>query len=303
MLDFRHETFLALCNIGSYTKTAEALCVTQPAVSQHIKHLEERYGGKLFCYEGKKLRLTERGRRLHAFVLTVSADSAHLKEILPGLGEREQAVSFGATLSIGEYVMPGIMAALLAERPEAALHMQVSNTRALLQKLRDGEISFALLEGFFNKAEYDWELFSKEEYIAVCGPASPLAGRDVLLGEMLGQRLLIRESGSGTREIFEQILHEHNHTIESFRRVCVVGNMSAIKELVQKDLGITFLYKVVAERELRMGTLRQISIRDFTVWRAFHFVFLQNSAHRPEFLEWYRTMLAALTGHGAARRS
>lgn len=79
MLDFRHKTFLTLCKVRNYTRTAEALCLTQPAVSQHIKFLETMYGGKLFLYKKKQLTLTERGERLYEFATTVSADSVYLK--------------------------------------------------------------------------------------------------------------------------------------------------------------------------------------------------------------------------------
>lgn len=293
MLDFRHETFLLLCEIRSYTKTAEYIGITQPAVSQHIKYLEEIYGGKLFSHEGKKLTLTERGKRLYKFALTVRADGSHLKRSLIDLTTQRENISFGATLSIGEYVMPPIIAEILKDNLGAIIHMQVNNTQTLLEKLHKGEFHFALLEGYFDKSDYAWELFSQEEFIAVCGPHSQFANQEVRLADILNQRLFIRENGSGTREIFEQILCEHNYTIESFNDVCIIGNMNALKELVHHNLGITFLYKVVAEQDIAMGKLKRINIRDFTVWRAFHFVFLKNSQHQEEYLEWYRYFLRA----------
>lgn len=292
MLDFRIETFLTLCKIKNYTKTANALSITQPAVSQHIKVLEEMYGGKLFHYDEKKLKLTERGKYLYEFATTVNADNAHLKKQLATVNLQAENISFGATLSIGEYVMPRIIAALLRDYPDLKLHMQVNNTQLLLKKLNDGEINFALLEGFFDKSEYRWELFSKEEFIAVCSPCSPLAEKNVQLNDILSHRIFIRESGSGTRDIFEQILYEHNYTLNSFRKICVVGNMNAVKELVYHNLGITFLYKVAAAQEIASGKLKQITIQDFTVERSFHFVYLKNSLHEKEYFEWFQNFSA-----------
>ncbi|MCD7946928.1 MAG: LysR family transcriptional regulator [Oscillospiraceae bacterium] len=293
MIDFRHKTFLALCRIGSYTKTAEHLGITQPAVSQHIKYLEQQYGGALFSRHGKRISRTQRGERLYEFVRTVDADSSYLRQSLLGLDTQKNTLAFGATLSIGEYVMPQIMVEMLQKRPDEMLHMQVGNTQALLGKLQAGEIQFALLEGFFHKADYDWRLFSSEDFIAVCAPQSPLAGREVQLSDILTQRLFIREDGSGTREVVAQILQEHSHTLESFEDLCVIGNMNALKELVQNNLGITFLYAVAAQRELAAGTLQQINIRDFTVRRAFHFVFLKDSRHKEEYLAWFRKFQVA----------
>ncbi|MCC8122326.1 MAG: LysR family transcriptional regulator [Oscillospiraceae bacterium] len=301
MIDVRHKTFLALCRIGSYTKTAEHLGITQPAVSQHIKYLERQYGGALFARRGKKITRTERGERLYEFVRTVDADSAYLQQSLCGLGTRKNTLAFGATLSIGEYVMPQILLELLQDTPEATFHMQVGNTQALLGKLQAGEIQFALLEGFFPKADYDWRLLSREDFIAVCAPESPLAGREVQLSDILHQRLFIREEGSGTREVFAQILREHSHTLESFGDLCVIGNLNVLKSLVRNNLGITFLYAVAARQELAAGTLRQIQIRDFTVRRAFHFVFLKDSRHKEEYLAWFRAFAAAMgRGHQEA---
>lgn len=293
MLDFRHETFLKLCTIGSYTKAAEALNITQPAVSQHIKFLEKKYGGKLFCYTGKTLTLTERGQRLYEFASTLSADSSRLEHNLQILHEKDNILSLGATLSIGEYVMPEIIAKILQDEPDVRLHMHVHNTETLLDKLRQGEVDIVLLEGYFDKSAYDWELFSKEEFIAVCSPDSPLANRKVPLSDIFKQRLFIRENGSGTREILEHYLREQNHSIGSFEDICLVGNMSALKELVSKNLGITFLYEVVARKEIEAGLLKKIDISHFSVIRAFNFVFLKGSLHKKEYLRWYKRFLSA----------
>lgn len=287
MLDFRYDTFLALCQIGSFTKTAEFLCITQPAVSQHIKFLEQKYGGKLFAFRGKKLILTERGQRLQEFTKTVSSDITHLKEQLLNRTEQVKHITFGATLSIGEFVMPKIMAAILAQSPGTRLNMQVHNTETLLRKLENGEIRFALLEGYFNKMAYDWRLFSQEDFIAVCSPRSLLADGEIKLDAIFGERLFLREKGSGTRNILEHILYDQGQTIDSFGQICEIGNMSAIKELVQDNLGITFLYRAVAEKDLAAGRLKQIKIQDFHVRRAFHFVYLKHSKHEPEYLEWF----------------
>lgn len=103
MLDSRHNTFLVLCHVGSYTKTAQALFITQPAVSQHIKFLEQQYGGKLFYFEGKTLRRTQRGEKLYLFVQTMHADSDRMQRALQEETQTEShRLAFGATLSIGE---------------------------------------------------------------------------------------------------------------------------------------------------------------------------------------------------------
>lgn len=125
MLDFRYETFLVLYKIKNYTKTADFLHVTQPAVTQHIHFLEEYYGVKLFCYEGKKLVLTKEGEKLQAFAMTVKADVNHMREVF--FSEDEQhTLNFGATLTIGEYIMPSILGKLMDMYPNIHINMLVN---------------------------------------------------------------------------------------------------------------------------------------------------------------------------------
>ncbi len=284
MLDFRHETFLALCRIGNYTKAAEHLHITQPAVSQHIKFLEEQYGGKLFSYDHKTLKLTQRGKKLQDFALTVSADSKRLSHML--INDSVSTLCFGATLSIGEFILPEIVSKMIEKNPTIQITMPVDNTQVLLKKLRASEIDFAFIEGYFDKTEYDSVMFSKEEFITVCSPAHALANKKATFEDIFNERLILRELGSGTRNVFEQILHQFNLNVSSFQNICEIGNMSAIKQLVARNNGITFLYRVAAKAELERGVLSEIHLEKFPVVREFSFVYLKNSLHKKEYLSW-----------------
>ena len=166
LLDFRHETFLTLSNIQNYTKTAKALNMTQPAVTQHIQYLESYYGCKLFYYKNRKITLTPQGEKLKDFVATVQADGKIFKSLLVEK-RKEEEITFGATLSIGEYVMPKVITEILLQNPLAEIHMLVANTQTLLEKLEQGEIAFALVEGIFDKSYFDYKLFSLERFIAI----------------------------------------------------------------------------------------------------------------------------------------
>ena len=109
MQDFRMETFLAVCRNLNYTKAAEELCITQPAVSQHIRHLEEYYGTRLFVSEGKKMVLTEAGRLLQSAGLTMRHEEYALKELMARAGATERSLHMGATMTIGEFVLPSML--------------------------------------------------------------------------------------------------------------------------------------------------------------------------------------------------
>lgn len=287
MLDFRLNTFLTLCKVMNYTKTAELLHITQPAVSQHIKFLEEFYGQKLFNYSGKTLVLTEHGKILYSFALGVQTSSNKVKSIISSPGHSFQPITFGTTLTIGEYTMPKLLSYLISDFPLVKISMAVNNTEVLLGKLHDGKIDFAILEGHFDKSQYDSILFSLESFIGICSPNNPLAKSQVRFNDIFNERVIIREKGSGTREIFEQILYEYNTTMKNFDQIMEFGNINLIKELVSEDLGITFLYKEAVKKELADGSLKEINIQDFDVKREFNFVFLKNDLHSKEYKDWF----------------
>ncbi len=169
MLDFRVYTFLEVCKYMNFTKAAEALHITQPAVSQHIRFIEDYYQTRLFSFQGKKPVLTEAGEYLlHAFS-TLSHDQVYLKEQVLAMKNKHPSLIFGATLTIGEYVMPQFLIEHQTHHPDTALTMITANTHELLERISDGEIDFAIVEGYFDKTQYDYLTFSTEPYIAVAG--------------------------------------------------------------------------------------------------------------------------------------
>lgn len=290
MLDFRHETFLALCIHGSFTKAAEHLHITQPAVSQHMKYLEEYYQCKLIDTANRKIQLTPQGKRLKEFALTVFSDFKHFKENMNTSKNEIQHFAFGATLSIGEYVMPDILTNLLHTFPELTFHMTVANTKSLLEQLNEGELDFILVEGLFDKTQYDTTLFSLEQFIPVCSPQADFAHTNISFASLKDERLILREKGSGTREIFEHILEDRNYSFQMFEKIIEIGNMAAIKHMVSEALGITFLFEVAARQEIETGRLVKMNVVDFDEKREFNFVTLKNSFFREQYLDIYHML-------------
>ena len=199
MLDFRMETFLTVCRYMNFTRASEKLNITQPAVSQHIRFLEKHYNTKLFRYEGKKLRLTGAGEILRNASLTMMHDEQSMQNEMQKT-EQEAEIRFGATRTIGDAVMGQVLEKYLARYPQARIHMEVENTHDLLVRLDEGRIDFALVEGFFKKTEYDFQIFSREKYIAVCSPDYTFRNTPDCIEKLFQERLLLREEGSGTRD-------------------------------------------------------------------------------------------------------
>src|SRR5699024_1444785 len=198
MFDFRLETFLTLCKVLNYTKTAEILHITQPAVSQHIKYLENNYGIRLFNYRSKDLSLTKEGETLYNFALAMKTSSDKLKHMITLPKPANPPIKFGTTLTIGEYTMWPILRKLLLDFPNMDISMEVGNTKSLLENLKDGNIDFAILEGHFDKSKYNSKLISLENFIGVCSTEHIFAYKEVNFNDILNQRLILREKGSGT---------------------------------------------------------------------------------------------------------
>ena len=157
--------------------------------------------------------------------------------------------------------------------------MHVENTEFLLKELSELCIDFAFIEGHFDRSLYDVQLFKQTPFIAVCSPESHLCGQKLTLEDLMSQRLIIREGGSGTRKIFEQILFEHNLTFNHFSQITEIGSLNVIKYLVRAGDGITFIYEDAVKEELKSGSLVKLDIAELPVFRDFSFVTLKNSKY------------------------
>ncbi|WP_099468715.1 LysR family transcriptional regulator [Konateibacter massiliensis] len=285
MMDFRMNTFITVCRCMNFTKAAEQLNITQPAVTQHIHYLEAFYGAKLFAYEGKRMYLTKAGDVLYQATVTMKHDEIYLKESIRDLNKREKRLLFGATLTIGEFVIAEHLKTYLDVYPDMEIKMTVGNTSELLDKLCLGEIDFALVEGNFTNKEYDCMVYSQERYIPVCGKDYFFKREPEQLMDLLSERIMIREKGSGTREILEKNLQARNLCVEDFRHVVEIGGMNAIKLLVESGCGITFLYEAAVRKELENGIIKEIKLKDFHMIHDFKFIWNKGSVFSDNYRE------------------
>ena len=291
MLDFRMETFLAVCQCMNFTRASEKLNITQPAVSQHIRFLEKHYNTKLFRYEGKKLKLTGAGEILRNASLTMMHDELSMQNEMQN-AEEESEIRFGATKTIGDVLMGKILRKYLSDYPDTGIHVIVDNTQELLKRLDEGAIDFAFVEGFFKKNEYDYQKYSDENYIAVCSADYTFEKEPRRIEDLFGERLLLREEGSGTREVLERYLDANNLSIGDFGKTMEVGSLQAIRELTKAGCGITFLYEAAVREDLENGVLKKILLQDFAVSHEFAFIWRRGSIYADRYREIFRRFSA-----------
>ena len=285
MLDFRTETFLTVCQTMNFTAAAKQLNITQPAVSQHIHFLEDQYHTSLFIYRNKQLFLTRSGEILRKHLLTMKNDEKAILEELKSNFTGIETLSIGVTMTIGEYAIVDKLANFLIHHPEINIHLHYDNTFQLLKLLDHGQISMAIVEGNYPKENYSHKKYSTEDYIAVCAASHHFfTDHPHTVNNLLYERLLVREKGSGTRNILEQSLIAHGLHISDFIHYTQVENMHTIIDLLKKDCGISFLYKIAVENELQSGILREISLDDFKMQHDFNIIWEKHSIYTDKYL-------------------
>ena len=277
MMDQKLISFMSIVRLRSYTGAARELSLTQPAISHHMRQLEEEYGHKIFIYEGKKLELTEAGKILFDHAESASVRERILKEKLSCLQTKKREVKFGATMTIGEFTIAPYLSELFQTFPEYHFSILVDNTNILMDKLRKGEIHFALIEGLIDKDSYDAKLLKTCDFILVTAENHKITKtKKVMLEDLLDEKLIIREKGSGSREILERGLAERNRSLESFREIIEMGNVNVMKRMTMEGVGISLMYRDAALEELKQGRLVEVPVENLKMEREFNFVQIRN---------------------------
>ena len=285
MLDFRTETFLTVCQTMNFTAAARQLNITQPAVSQHIHFLEEQYHTSLFIYQNKQLFLTRSGETLRRHLLTMKNDEKAVMEELKNNITGIETLSIGVTMTIGEYAIVDKLAGFLIQHPEINIHLHYGNTLQLLKLLNSGQISMAIVEGNYPKEYYSHKKYSTEDYIAVCAASHHfMTDHPYTMNDLVHERLLVREEGSGTRNILEQSLMTHGLHISDFIHYIEIENMHTIIGLLKRDCGISFLYKIAVEKELHSGILKEIPLDDVKMQHDFDIIWEKHSVYSDKYL-------------------
>ncbi len=271
MLDYRVFTFLKLCDVMNYRIVAQELNMTQPAVTQHIQFLEKNYKCNFFDYSSRKLTKTNEGLLFEKYLRSANYNESSIKE---KLAQKDlKTVNLGATKTIGDYVINKSLLNIFKNK-DINLSLYVDNTSNLLELLDHKRIGLALIEGFFDKAHYAYQLLKEESFVGICSQNHPFSGKEIPIELLFHEDLIIREEGSGTRAILEQVLLKNNHSLDSFKSLTCISSFELIKSIVINDIGISFVYSAVASSNPKLNTF---TIKNNPITREFNFVFLKNT--------------------------
>lgn len=274
MLDYHYETFLNVCKTLNYTRAAELMNLSQPAVSNHISYLENHLEKKLFLHKNKKIFLTEEGEFLYEKIIFMENYSNNVLSKIKSMNYT--TINIGCTLSISDYIIPSFIVSMFNEKA-FRLNVIVENTENILNHLSQGKIDAAFIEGEFNHDTFSSIPYKEASIVGICSPDFELADQEITFKELLSQHLILREEGSGTRSAFESILQNMQMDLSSFKQQSTFGSIDLIKRVVEANIGISFLFDVCIREELKNGTLKQLRFLEPFETKNMNFIYLSEN--------------------------
>lgn len=294
MEDHKLKVFCTVAETKSFSKASEIIHLTQPAVSLQIQALEELYETKLFDRSSSSVTLTKAGKVLYKYaknILSLYADAE--KQIGELTGLVKGSISIGASTTIGNNLLPNIIADFKKTRPKIKVHMLVGNTKRITEFLNSGNIDFGLVEGDVSKQKIKSEPLIKDELVVIVPSFHPWAKRkDISILEIMKEPFIFREEGSGTRQTIEKYLSSHGITVQNMMISTVLGSTVAIKEAVESGLGVSIVSRWSVRKERKYGTLKHLSIKEEKIMRDFSLIFSKNSVPThavDEFISYLRS--------------
>jgi DNA-binding transcriptional LysR family regulator len=283
--------FLAVAEEGSVSRGADRLCISQPAVSKQIAVLEASLRAKLFDRLPKGVRLTDAGELLLGYARRLSALEREAEQAMGELqGLARGTLTVGASLTVGAYLMPELLAGYSHRHPHIALTLEIANTEVIQRMLRDGRLDLALTEGFADDPDLDAAVFAHDELAAIAPPGHPLlAEAPITAPRLLQEPLILREPGSGTRAVLERALAERGLAVHPLMSL---GSTEAIKRAVAAGAGLAVLSRLALSLELETGRLALLPLSDLSLRRPLHRL-TRRGAYESRAAKAFRELLSA----------
>jgi len=283
MHDHKLKIFCIVAETKSFSKASEIIRLTQPAVSLQIQALEEMYGTKLFNRSGCVITLTKAGEMLYKYAKEINAlYAAAEKEIGEFTGLVKGVISVGASSTIGNYVLPHVVADFKRKYPKVGIHLHVGNTKSVIEFLNAGNVDIAIVEGEVNKQKLVLEKLIPDEMVLIMPPFHHWSKKtSVSIMEVSKEPLIVREEGSGTRQVIEKYFAKHGIPPHQIKVSLVMGSTESIKSAVEEGLGVSIVSRWAAKKESRYGTLKTATFKEEKFVRDFSLVYRKSPRGSP----------------------
>ena len=259
MADRRLQAFHAVANHRSFTRAADALCMTQPAVTFQIRQLEEQFNTRLFDRANGRITLTQAGEIALAYAERILALSDELTtRMKEASGQEAGPLLIGASTTIAEFLLPKVVGEFKCNHPAVVPQLTVANSEAVQVRVAERSLDVGFIEGESHLPALVTDVCCEDELYVVCVPSHPLArAGSIALPALAEHAYISRESGSGTREVVDHYLQKAGIALDI---VMEAGSPEALKGLVATGLGFAIMSRASAEKEVRLGELVRIPL-------------------------------------------
>lgn len=281
MIDSRIRSLLKAAELGNYTRAAERLSLTQPAVSQHIHSLEEELGVRIFERVGNRLRITREGETVLKYARRFVALAGNLRRELNDEKLRLSALSIGITHTAESNAIAEALARYADSRGGISLKIVTDAAANLFVRLKNYEIDLAVVEGGANDPALVSLMLDSDCLVLAVAPGHPLTRKDVVsIDDLKKERLILRLPDSGTRNLFTASLEARNLSIADFNVIMEINNIATIKDLIRRNFGVSVLARSTCLDELRKGKIAVLPIEHLSMAREINIVCLRDFEHQ-----------------------
>lgn len=274
MFDFRFQVFHTVAKRLSFTKAAEELYVTQPAVTKHIHELESHFKTKLFERNGNKIRLTPAGKLLLQHTEALFAVYRNMEFEMAALGKDTSGkLRIGASTTVAQYVLPPLLAAFRQKFDGIVVTLTSSNTEQIENALLHREIDIGIIEGATKNKSIQYQPYLKDEIVLVTSVKSPLAKKESIKPEELKDiPLLLREPGSGTLEVISRALKEVGIKLSELKMEMQLNSSESMKAYLLNSHCAAFISIHAVLKELKQGECRIVDVKGLSIERPFYII-------------------------------
>lgn len=272
MLDIQLKIFKTVVEKESFSLAAQELHMTQSAVSQQIQALECYFGSKLFDRLHRRISLTEAGSALYPYAVRLDHLYQETKDTMAGqIDLISGRLCIAASLTIGEYLLPKILAQFNAIYPQVSISMNIENTERVIGSILEGSASVGFVEGLYEPVSSLDETLCSGDQLVIIAPVSHRmpSGVPIHLKALLEERWILREPDSGTRRVFENFLTKCGYAPSSLNVVMDLSSTEAIKSAVRAGVGLGVMSRLAVTSELEREELKTVLLREGTIDRSF----------------------------------